>query len=679
MLDAMITLALDYLFSETVDDDPPDDLEEWYRRYRTESPETIFPYLVEDTGAIEKVFVIEKDGDAASLHAEEMRHEIRSYLPFVKPPGSQGAQIGPVIKRTYTKQKGASPSKKILNTTMNAFRDIAGSGQSWSSYFQEIVSILDAQNINVPDEGPIDWRAEGYDSMLECVVGKIGPMTGTVIVAVKDASGKWPGERQEYVRYLMDEKLAGERYLVGKTTPKENAVCPLCGGENVAIYSNALKGSGLNLLNMDRVGVFPNIDPGQAWKSYALCVECADLLYIYKNHVIKKGGPKKDKRPFVSKIAGENALVVPYSTASPNERQAMLNEVRSFIKSIPKDVESDEDLLLDILKEEKAVMNLTFLWADIGQNIENVSGIITDVPPSRLRELSRFNAEAEEWRHPLFPRVHLEGPRFDMRPNLSLKALYSLFYRPGGKKAQSANQSKRLFQLKRLIAESVYHGPPRFIPAEFFWREIMTTAQWWWLDAVTRGDAYGLLHEGKGKKGAYLTAAGWIRHLCWWLFYFKTLGVMKMEKDFIKPEMDSLKPYFGPESAIDTPQKAYAFLLGVLYGRLLIIQGARGINVGANALTWLKRLTLQGKDLPELYKKIRGKLLSYEAEKSAAIRELTEEIGKFALSINESRLNELSQTQTCYYLLLGQSMARAILKKAETDEDTSKEGVTQND
>lgn len=678
MLNTMRTLALDHLFRETIGDDPPADLDEWYRRYRTESPKTIFPYLVEDTGAIEKVFVIEKDGEAASLHAEEMRPEIRSCLPFIKPPGSQGAQIGPVIKRTYTKQKGASPSKKILNTTMNAFRSIAEAGKPWSPYFQEIVSILDKQHIDLPDQGQIDWQAEGYDTMLQCVVDKIGPMAGTVIVAVKDTTGKWPGERQDYVSYLMDEKLAGERYLVGKSAPEENAVCPLCGGKNVVIYSNALKGSGLNLLNMDRVGVFPNIDPSQAWKSYALCVECADLLYIYKNHVIKKSGPK-NKRPFVSKIAGENALVVPYSTVEPDERQAMLDDITRYIQNIPEDVEGDEDILLDILKEEKAVMNLTFLWADIGQNIENVSGIITDVPPSRLRELSRFNAEAESWCHPLFPRVRLEGPRFDMRPTLSMRALYSLFYRPGGKKAQSANQSKRLFQLKRLMAESVYHGPPKLVPEAFFWREIMATAQWWWLDALTRGDAYGLLHEGKGKKGAFLTAAGWIRHLCWWSFYFKKLGVMTMETDFIEPEMESLKPYFGPESAIDTPQKAYAFLLGVLYGQLLIIQGARGINVGANALTWLKRLTIQGKDLPELYKKIRGKLLSYEAEKSAAIRELTQEIGKFALSINESRLNELSQTQTCYYLLLGQSMARTILKKAETDEDTSKKGETQND
>ena len=43
-----------------------------------------------------------------------------------------------------------------------------------------------------------------------------------------------------------------------------------------------------------------------------------------------------------------------------------------FINSIPDDVEEDEESLLNILKDEKGLLNLTFLWADIGQNIENV-------------------------------------------------------------------------------------------------------------------------------------------------------------------------------------------------------------------------------------------------------------------------------------------------------------------
>ncbi len=666
MLNAMRTLALDYLFQKLVGGEPPDNLEDRYQDLRINSLEKLFPFLVEDTEKIEKVFIIRKlgDSDSAELRVEEMKPETSKYLPFVKPSGSQSGQIGPVIKRTYTKQKGGSPTGKILNTTMNDFGDIAKSDKPWSPYFKEIVAVLESDKIKLTDGEPTDWKSEGYESLLECVVQRIGELKGTVIVTVEDNERKLPGQRPEYLQYLMNEKLAGDRYLTGKVRAVRS-ICPLCGTADVDVFPNALKGAGLNLLNMDRIGVFPGIDEAQAWKGFSLCAACADLLYVYKNHVLKKVGAKKGKMPFTAKIAGESkpALVIPFCTLNAGNRQDLLMDVNRFIKNVPDDVEEDEESLLDILKDEKGLLNLTFLWADIGQNIENVTGMLTDVPPSRLRALSQFNELSKQWKHPLFPQVRLTG-KLCMQADLSLRALNPLFDRPGGKKAQKANESKKLFQLKRLVAAAVYHKTA--IPEKVFWNEVLTTARWWWLDAIKSGESYGLLHEGKGKKGPYLTTAGWVRHLARWLYYFRQLEVMEMSHNFFVPEMEALKPYFGPESGINSPEKAYTFLIGVLYGKLLEVQGARGINVGANALTWLKRLTLRGSDLPELYVKIREKLLAYETEKSRKVRELIQEIGKLGIRLGDSV--ELDQTRTNYYLLLGQSMASTILKKEEKGE-----------
>lgn len=145
-----------------------------------------------------------------------------------------------------------------------------------------------------------------------------------------------------------------------------------------------------------------------------------------------------------------------------------------------------------------------------------------------------------------------------------------------------------------------------------------------------------------------------------------------MEVCFFEPRMESLKPYFGPESGIDTLEKAYAFLLGVLYGKVMQVQGARGVNVGANALTWLKRLTLKGKDLPELYIKTREKLLAYETEKNPEIRNLISEIGRLGVKLGDKI--ELNETQANYYLLLGQSMLSEILP---TEKEKTK-GVNKN-
>lgn len=136
-----------------------------------------------------------------------------------------------------------------------------------------------------------------------------------------------------------------------------------------------------------------------------------------------------------------------------------------------------------------------------------------------------------------------------------------------------------------------------------------------------------------------------------------------MEENFYEPKMEELKPYFGPESGIDSPQKAFVFLLGVLYGKVLQVQGARGVNVGANALTWLKRLTLKGKDVPELYIKTREKLLAYETEKSEDVRKLIAEIGRLGVQLGDNI--ELDEIPTNYYLLLGQSLTTTIFPKKE--------------
>ncbi len=665
MLGSMRTLALDYLFQRLGDDSPPEQLEDWYYKLRRESPERLFQFLVEDTGKVEKVFIISKPEvhQPAVLHPVDMSPELSKYLPFIKPTGSRSAQIGPVIKRTFSKAKGPGPKRKTLNNTMEYFSELASLKKPWASYFKEILEILSSDSIKLPDGSIMVWKEQGYESLLECVVNEIGPTRGTSLVTVRDMSGKLPGENVLYVEYLFKEILAGQRYLTKKVQAINDATCPLCGKTGVTIYPNALKGAGINILNMDREGVFPGLALSRAWKGYSLCAPCADLLYVYKHHVLKKPRSKKGRIPFTADIAGETALVIPYMTMKTQARLKLLRRVDRFIRGVKEDVEIEEESILDILKDEAGLFNLTFLWADLGQNIENITGALTDVPPTRLKELSAFNEEARSWEHPIFPEVRLQSGKFNFAPDLSLKALLPLFYRQGGKKSLAKNVSKRLFQTKRNIVAAVYHKTR--IPCKRFWDEIMETALSYWSQAIEESDVGGLLYEGKGKKGPYLTAAGWIRHVAWWIYYFRRLEVLEMGNSFFEPELDVLKPYFGPETGIDKPEKAYAFLLGVLYGKVLEIQGARGINVGANALTWLKRLTLRGRDLPVLYIKVREKLLAYEAEKNKKVRDLLTEIGRLGVKLGDPI--ELDQVQTNYYLLLGQSMMKTILK-SEKDE-----------
>ena len=134
-----------------------------------------------------------------------------------------------------------------------------------------------------------------------------------------------------------------------------------------------------------------------------------------------------------------------------------------------------------------------------------------------------------------------------------------------------------------------------------------------------------------------------------------------------EPRMEALKPYFARDCGIDRREKAFAFLLGILYGKVLQVQAARGVNVTSNALTWLKRLNLSGRDLPALYNRVREKLLSYNTEASQPVRELVQEIGHLGALLGDRF--DLDNTATCYFLLLGQSVAVDVLPKRHEEGD----------
>jgi len=83
MLGAMRNLALDYLFMQLGEgQSPPDDLDSWYLNLRKDSLEKLLQFLVEDTGKIEKIYIIRQaqNEEMVELEVQEMRPEIKKWL-----------------------------------------------------------------------------------------------------------------------------------------------------------------------------------------------------------------------------------------------------------------------------------------------------------------------------------------------------------------------------------------------------------------------------------------------------------------------------------------------------------------------------------------------------------------------------------------------------------------------
>ncbi len=660
MLDAMSKVALDHL-RDRLQDGSGDGLDpwEWYRRVREEQPELLFPYLIEAarSSMSPNYYLLRADPEDNSVAVLEPREFVRGrderHLPFVPSTGSQSGALGPVIKRTYSKGKGAGPTTKINETTRKDFEKIAGHGEPWSGYFRHAASVISRPSLRFRDELFTDGA-----NALNMAIREI-PERQTCLLGVLDPEGRLPGEIEEYKEYLQ-RILATEKYSTGKLEPIEDGRCSLSGLRG-RVYPNGLAGAGLNLSNVDRLGVFPGLDDGAAWKKFALSAEVADLLYVFSYHV-------RDR--FVARVAGEHALLVPYTTSNADKR---LRFARWVEKNYVPDVRTGEPLVreekkLHKLVEEDAITSITILWADFGQKLENVRGMVTDVLPSRLREISEVANEVRRDRSTPFPELDYDD---SLKPDVAFNYLGPLLKRPGGKRTEKANAGSRLFDLRRDIAAAAYHG--RQVPVVRLWEEVREICEAYLIDALERG-TYGMIYEGRNKKGeTYLTMAGWVRHLCRFVYFLRELGVYPTMEDWrYRPRNEQLREFFedgNGRTGLDKEEKVFAFLLGALFGRLMWEQYIRDVNVGANALPWLKRFTLAGKDLPELFVKVRGKLITYGTEYDPNVRVVIEELGYLGTALGTKI--DLNQTETGYFLLLGQSLNRALMpgKKSKNGEE----------
>ena len=545
---------------------------------------------------------------------------------------------------------------QILNATLNHFNSISKTKSPWADFFSLVHDVWKRKQLYFAGEL---FDCEPHHALQKAI--QIIPENNPVFLVFKDKSMRLPGDIPEYRQYLSTMLNADNKYTIKEAQAIEMKRCACCGMKNIKCYPAGMSKAGVNIFNIDRHGAFPDITNSNAHLSYAICENCSDLLYIFKFHVMSN---------FLTSVAGQETLMLPELYMTSDLLSKFQSNFTKYIEQLNKTPQNamaiEKKRLVRFLINEKATCTIDIIWSKDslkGQSIGNLSGHITDVLPSRLRKINELNQKFAEIVSAIFPKHRVDDFAFD----LNLSFLQELFKRPGGKKAKNINTSRKLIEIKRQIAESIYKK--KIIPEKRFWEEIIITAEWYMRQALEKDNPeMEYLYEGYSEKKnvVWMSFAGWIRHLSMTIRYFLFMEVMKpmINQRTYSPEMDKLKPYFADDCGIDANEKAYAFVLGILYGRVMQIQGAKGVNVGSNALTWLKRLTLSGKDLPELYVKIREKLLAYDAEGNETVRGLVREMGILGNKLGDAIT--LPQTPCCYFILLGQSIAVDLFPKKET-------------
>ncbi len=615
------------------------------------------------------VYVLGPGGDERTARLERFEAgaiPTRS-LPFLH-KGRQAPFLTPVFKVSYypkPDRPGIAVSRRA--STLRFFRDC----QDGEGYFPDVLEILEASRLELPGGGMAD-RGEGI-SALDLAVDFIDAKATkqTVVLAIRTDRGL-PGEDGRFRRWFATCRERLGVYLHKRAEPSDTErACPLCGADAV-LFPNAVAGAGINVANMDLAGSFPTSDIAQAWKRFGICLHCADLLYVYTQWVASR---------FKADIAGRRALVIPFADVADPACLAEFHRLVEEVCGLRDTALAEEDILEEIAGRSTGVATVTILWAKLGQKLEDVTDAVTHVLPSRLAELSYLNHEVNRLTGRCLPQAALGQGR--ARLDLHLGALATLLRLQGGRRVKKDNASQRLSRLLTSIAGAVYRG--RRVRKAALWTQIGRCAEAWHRTLLGQRNPFVLyqcLHElprsGKVPKGAErgpVTLAGWVRHVHLLLVYLDRTEVLPMPPAAYTPSEEGLAEVFADARGIDTDGKAFAFLLGALFGKLVAVQAARRVSVAANSLKWLRGMRLRAADLPELYVRVRGKLLVYGTEGSADVRALLRELGR--IGTRRGADLDVPDDQVAYFLLLGQSLSTELLPSSRKDlEDADDERST---
>ena len=587
------------------------------------------------------------DEGKIKFQVEEVADDNWKYL-FLK-TASQGTYITPTWKE--------SPRK--LEKTVDRY--IENSKEKKVDWLEKVSRIFKSEDIEIgelKDDGTLE-RKPFFETV------EWAKKTKKMKIFSVRIDGKYNGEIRELLDLWREKPKIMYQTKDAESFKLDGVKCSLCDKE-AELYPNVLSGVGINIANVDKPGFFPGVAKENAGKAFPICAPCAEALYAAKFHVFSN---------LRQKISGHQALIIPHLVESDNKEKS-LEIVTWALELLRRDVsgaERTETRLLKNLAENKGIATITFIIGNVGgQNVENIRKIIPDVLPSRLSEISRAIEDINEI-HDNYPDGHPWKIKF-LHLNGTLGIIRDVLGSPKYSKQKSGGGRKPPFKAASVNTLDLLSAI--FLKKEYSLKaliaEFSSKLSYDFLDALSSED----------KNKTIYSITDNIANMVHLLLFLEKLGVIEMNsgKNFVSKyleEHEGLKPLndFLNEEAkgLDTKEKGYAFLVGLLFGKLVSMQSAKGVS--ANALKWLKGLQLSQQDLMEIFVKTRNKLDDYSTPKSAwseEMRGVAEAIG--ALGVDISAWN-ISRKEIAYYLCLGQSLSRYYLpSKGKDNQSDEKEG-----
>jgi len=603
----------------------------------------------------DRIGIFSIDEETITFIEEPVADDSWKYL-FLK-TAPQGTYIAPTWKESSSKLK------KTVDRYIENSKKVEG------DWIQNVVRLFTAENIETAEldkEGRLKKRT--FFETVEWAKKNKNLKAFSVKI-----NGKYNAEIPELLDYSLVEKPKTiYQTNDAKSFNLSGIKCSLCNKEG-ELFPNVLSrdGTGINIANVDKPGFFPNVNRENAGKAFPLCAPCAEALYVAKFHVF---------RQLRQTISGHQALIIPNLLESEN-REEGLKIVTWALKLLRRDIKGAERTEAGILKDladNKGIATVTFVIGDIaGQSVENIRKVIPDVLPSRLSKISAAVEEINKMHDDYSVKHPWKSKYSPLNGNLRIikdvLGMPRYLKPPAGKRSPFKAASLNSFDLLSAIFLK------RKYPLKALLAEFSAKLSYDFLDALSNEDKnnpiYSIRHN--------------IANMAHLLLFLDKLEVIEMKsgKNFVSKYLEKhkgLKPLndFLNEEArgLDAEEKQYAFLVGLLFGKLVSIQLAR--QVSANALRWQKGLQISPQDLMDIFVKTKSKLDDYSTPKtvwSEEMRGVAEAIGALGADIAEWNI---SRKEIPYYLCLGQSLSGYYLPSKGVDNETKKEeekGVDKNE
>lgn len=596
------------------------------------------------------------DAGRVAFQVEPMLDEPGRYL-FLK-TAANSTSLTPTWKLfNDADKKGRADSKKLVKTIAAMQQRAETDPHPWLT---DLLRIFTASDVILPDPNP-DGTLRTVP-FLEAV--RWAAKTRHLTVFSVKIRGCYPGDHPDIAHDALALK-ADTVFQTGGSPAHDAGTCTLCRREG-RVYPNVLSGSGFNIINVDKPGFFPDCDISAAWQVNPICQECGEQIYVARWRVF----PRLTRR-----VCGRELLAIPHLLDGEQPDDLLRQLVADYdpeATPIPA-ADTAERFLYDDLAAARGVATVTFLVATVaGQDVKDISRVIPNVIPSRLGAVAdairATNAVSRALPddHP-FAFFGQDDAGLPRRRNPLTESL-SIFQNALGIRPQKMTRGK-------YVAASVNYDD--LVLA-------VLTGQPYPVALLYADFAGKFRHDFRQARGDTVfsqigTIARSARTMHVTLAFLHRLKIITLPHgvNYMNPILSNyegltpLNEFLNESPGIDSREKTYTFLLGLLAGKLVSIQTARRVN--PESLRWIAASTFSERDLHDLFVRVRNKLDQYSSAKdenawSPEMRGVAE-----ALAVTGAGIPKwvLSRDEAAYWFAVGHSLQPVFLPSKESMKTTT--------